>query len=201
MAYGFSASGCDAWPAEMHFTCIPNAYARRGRAAGCAPESRYIPHGVRASKSQRIRPAHPYRLRPMRKAGREAQPSPLRGVHAAGAQGAWPTSDRMRAPGATSPNTRGQRPSRRRRDEPQAGRGDRRAARRSREWKRDNPNGAGHDRAWFLREVTPKLDDVPLSAIARATGLSLAACSRYRAGARVPHPRHWGALAAFARGR
>lgn len=69
--------------------------------------------------------------------------------------------------------------------------------RRSREWKRENPNGAGHDRAWFLREVTPKLDDVPLSAIARVTGLSLAACSRYRVGARVPHPRHWDALLAL----
>jgi CRISPR-associated endonuclease Cas1 len=66
--------------------------------------------------------------------------------------------------------------------------------RRGREWKRENPNGAGHDRDWFLREVTPKLDDVPLSAIARVTGLSLATCSRYRAGARVPHPRHWDAL-------
>ena len=69
--------------------------------------------------------------------------------------------------------------------------------RRSREWKRENPGGTGHDRAWFLREVMPKLDDVPLSAIARVTGLSLASCSRYRIGARVPHPRHWGVLAAL----
>ena len=66
--------------------------------------------------------------------------------------------------------------------------------RRSRQWNRENPSGAGRDRAWFLREVLPKLDDVPLSAIARATGLSLATCSRYRSGARVPHPRHWDAL-------
>jgi hypothetical protein len=69
--------------------------------------------------------------------------------------------------------------------------------RRSRQWKRENPSGAARDRAWFLREVLPKLDDVPLSAIARATGLSLAACSRYRSGARVPHPRHWEALFAI----
>ncbi|MGC2633915.1 MAG: hypothetical protein WA215_06840 [Candidatus Cybelea sp.] len=69
--------------------------------------------------------------------------------------------------------------------------------RRSRQWKRENPDGAGHDRAWFLREVTPKLDDVPLSAIARVTGLSLAACSRYPAGARVPNPQHWEALLAL----
>jgi hypothetical protein len=72
--------------------------------------------------------------------------------------------------------------------------------RRSREWKRENPNGGGHDRAWFLREVMPKLDALPLSAIARVTGLSLAACSRYRAGARVPNPRHWEALLALVEG-
>lgn len=67
--------------------------------------------------------------------------------------------------------------------------------RRNREWKRSNPAGcASHDRAWFLREVLPLLDDVPLSAIARATGLSLASCSCYRTDARVPHPRHWETL-------
>lgn len=69
--------------------------------------------------------------------------------------------------------------------------------RRNRQWKRENPEGAARDRAWFLREVLPKLDDVPLSAIARVTGLSLAGCSRYRAGARVPHPRHWEGLLAL----
>ncbi|MGA8534103.1 MAG: hypothetical protein WB615_08345 [Candidatus Tumulicola sp.] len=40
----------------------------------------------------------------------------------------------------------------------------------------------------------PKLDAFMLAQIAKATGLSLAACSRIRAGARVPHPRHWEAL-------
>jgi hypothetical protein len=30
--------------------------------------------------------------------------------------------------------------------------------------------------------------------MADATGLSLAACSRIRSGARVPHPRHWDAF-------
>lgn len=69
--------------------------------------------------------------------------------------------------------------------------------RRNRQWKREHPDGDGHDRVWFLREVAPKLDDVPLSAIARLTGLSPASCSRYRAGSRVPHPRHWEALAAL----
>jgi hypothetical protein len=73
--------------------------------------------------------------------------------------------------------------------------------RRGRQWNRENPQGAGHDRAWFEREVLPKLDDMPLSAIARVTGLSLAACSRYRVGSRVPHPRHWDALLALIQSR
>lgn len=72
--------------------------------------------------------------------------------------------------------------------------------RRNRQWKREHPEGAGRDRAWFLREVMPKLDDAPLSAIARVTGLSLAACSRYRACSRVPHPRHWEALRELVQG-
>ena len=50
------------------------------------------------------------------------------------------------------------------------------------------------DEAWFKREIAPKLDGFSLKAIGKATGLSLAACSRIRAGAKVPHPRHWEAL-------
>lgn len=64
--------------------------------------------------------------------------------------------------------------------------------RRNREWKRSHHGK--YDRAWFLREIMPKLDAFSLSEIAEATGLSLAACSRFRAGARVPHPRHWETL-------
>ena len=67
--------------------------------------------------------------------------------------------------------------------------------RRNREWAKEHPEE--RDRAWFLREVTPKLDGFSLNAIAQATGLSLAACSRFRAGSRVPHPRHWPAFAAL----
>jgi len=37
----------------------------------------------------------------------------------------------------------------------------------------------------------------PIVSRAAATGLSLAACSRIRAGAKVPHPRHWDALIAL----
>jgi len=93
-------------------------------------------------------------------------------------------------------------------DDPRAGReagrkrGDANAEhhRRNREWKREQGNGAGHDHAWFLREVTPKLDSFSLAEIAKATGLSLAACSRFRSGVRVPHPRHWEAFLELVRG-
>jgi len=57
------------------------------------------------------------------------------------------------------------------------------------------------EEAWFKREIAPKLDALSLNEIAAATGLSLAACSRIRAGARVPHPRHWTALHALVSGR
>ena len=64
--------------------------------------------------------------------------------------------------------------------------------RRNRSWAREHPNQG--DEAWFKREIAPKLDRFTFDEIAAATGLSLAACSRVRAGARVPHPRHWEAL-------
>jgi len=66
--------------------------------------------------------------------------------------------------------------------------------RRNREWQHEHGQSAERDRAWFLREITPKLDGFSLTEISRATGLSLAACSRFRTGARVPHPRHWDAF-------
>ncbi len=68
---------------------------------------------------------------------------------------------------------------------------------RNREWKREHGQGAKRDRAWFLREIAPKLDAFSLAEIAAATGLSLAACSRFRVGVRAPHPRHWPAFAAL----
>jgi CRISP-associated protein Cas1 len=64
--------------------------------------------------------------------------------------------------------------------------------RRNRRWAQEHPGR--RDEAWFKREIAPKLDAFPLKEIAEATGLSLAACSRIRAGAKVPHPRHWEAL-------
>ena len=64
--------------------------------------------------------------------------------------------------------------------------------RRNRRWAYEHPGQ--RDEAWFEREITPKLDAFTLKEIAAVTGLSLAACSRVRAGARAPHPRHWEAL-------
>ena len=64
--------------------------------------------------------------------------------------------------------------------------------RRNRSGAREHPRQ--RDEAWFQREVTPKLDAFSLAEIAAATELSLAACSRIRAGAKVPHARHWQAL-------
>jgi CRISP-associated protein Cas1 len=67
--------------------------------------------------------------------------------------------------------------------------------RRNRSWAREHPGQ--RDEAWFKREVVPKLDAFSLKEIGNATGLSLAACSRIRAGAKLPHPRHWEGLLAL----
>jgi CRISPR-associated protein Cas1 len=61
--------------------------------------------------------------------------------------------------------------------------------RRNRSWAREHPGQ--RDEAWFRREIVPKLDAFSLKEIGEATGLSLAACSRIRAGEKVPHARHW----------
>ena len=49
------------------------------------------------------------------------------------------------------------------------------------------------DNGTFTREILPGLQDVPLSRIMEATGLSLRYCSQIRRGY-VPHPRHWEGL-------
>ena len=69
--------------------------------------------------------------------------------------------------------------------------------RRNRRWAREHLDE--HDEAWFKREIAPRLDAFSLRQIAKATGLSLGACSRIRAGAKIPHPRHWDCLVALAR--
>lgn len=67
--------------------------------------------------------------------------------------------------------------------------------RRNRSWVREHPGQ--RDKAWFKRGIAPSLGAFTLAAMAAATGLSLAAFSRIRAGARVPHPRHWEVLLAL----
>jgi hypothetical protein len=46
----------------------------------------------------------------------------------------------------------------------------------------------------FEREILPMIQNVPLSQLAKATGLSLRYVLQIRRGERVPHPRHWQAL-------
>ena len=122
----------------------------------------------------------------------QAQAPALRRVHSASAPRSRPASHRSRSQGARSPSRGGQRSARERPSWAQARRGHFRAA---------SPEpGLGARRSCrsrcgvVLREVVPKLDGYSLSQIAKATGLSLAACSRIRAGTRVPHPRHWQAF-------
>ena len=59
---------------------------------------------------------------------------------------------------------------------------------RNRNWVRKH--AGQRDEAWFEREVAPRHDAFSLKEIGKVTGLSPAPCSRIRAGARVPHPRH-----------
>ncbi len=54
---------------------------------------------------------------------------------------------------------------------------------------------ADADEATFRRDILPALQALPLSAIMRASGLSIRYCSLIRRGLVVPHPRHWQVLA------
>jgi hypothetical protein len=62
-----------------------------------------------------------------------------------------------------------------------------------REWEAAN-QGARFDPQSFRREILPRIQGVPLSELARATGLSLLYASQVRRGIRIPHRRHWLAL-------
>lgn len=46
----------------------------------------------------------------------------------------------------------------------------------------------------FAQDILPGLQELPLSTIMRATGLSLRYCSLIRQGKKVPHQRHWAVL-------
>ena len=64
----------------------------------------------------------------------------------------------------------------------------------AREW--DARHGP-RDRASYGSDIAPRLGDVSVGAIVRATGLSDHYCSLIRLGKRVPHARHWAALLAL----
>lgn len=69
--------------------------------------------------------------------------------------------------------------------------------RHAREW--DETHGKLVDLSAFQRDILPHIQDIPLSRLQRATGLSLRYLSLIRRGERVPHPRHWQALLADSR--
>jgi len=50
------------------------------------------------------------------------------------------------------------------------------------------------DPGTFVSEIGPKLSEMSLAAMMRATGLSRPYCSMIKRGVRIPHPRHWEAL-------
>lgn len=54
--------------------------------------------------------------------------------------------------------------------------------------------GVEVDESVFYAEILPQLQDLSISNIAKATGLSQQYCSLIRRGLKVPHPRHWTAL-------
>jgi CRISPR-associated endonuclease Cas1 len=58
--------------------------------------------------------------------------------------------------------------------------------------------GEVHDPDTFAGLVMPALASITLPAIAKATGMSTSAAAKVRSGRRMPHPRHWPALAELA---
>ena len=64
--------------------------------------------------------------------------------------------------------------------------------RQAREW--DEAHGKLVDLSAFQRDILPLIQDVPLSRLQQATGLSLRYVSLVRRGERTPHPRHWQAF-------
>jgi hypothetical protein len=70
--------------------------------------------------------------------------------------------------------------------------------REARAW--DEQHGKLVDLSGFQRDILPLLQDVPLSRLQRATGLSLRYVSLIRRGERTPHPRHWQAFIAAGTG-
>ena len=67
-----------------------------------------------------------------------------------------------------------------------------------RDWSASN-NDTAADPEWFRREVLPRLHNVSLTTLARATGLTPGYLSQIRRGLKTPHPRHWDNLARISR--
>jgi len=61
----------------------------------------------------------------------------------------------------------------------------------SNEWNRNNDR---LDPDAFTARILPLLQDIPLSAMVEATGLSKGYCSFIKRGVKIPHERHWEAL-------
>jgi CRISPR-associated endonuclease Cas1 len=59
-------------------------------------------------------------------------------------------------------------------------------------WDREHPEPPDYDR--FQREVAARMVGLSASAIARATGLSVAYCSAIKQGNRIPHARWWSVI-------
>lgn len=67
-------------------------------------------------------------------------------------------------------------------------------------WKIVAENGAHDavlDAAYFAEQIRPRLAVMTLLTIAKATGASTSAASKWRSGQRMPHRRHWPPLAAL----
>jgi hypothetical protein len=65
----------------------------------------------------------------------------------------------------------------------------------AKEWERAHPGP--HNRAAFIRDVLPLLDQVTLPAMMKATGLTSGYCFKIKRGKRVPHPMCWEPLQAL----
>ena len=68
----------------------------------------------------------------------------------------------------------------------------------AREW--DEQHGKLVDLSAFQRDILPKIQNIPLSQLQRATGLSLRYVSLIRRGEKTPHPRDGEAFLRVAQG-
>jgi hypothetical protein len=63
------------------------------------------------------------------------------------------------------------------------------------EWNVQHAHGKEElSQADFVHDILPDLQDVSLTTLMQATGLSLRYCWLIKTGRKIPHPRHWAAL-------